>query len=133
MALTEEHFARLAAFVDARVEEQFEGSHVRRGVATFDDSGEARALRALRHTVSVLRARGPLLNASMPESLAALDDDGSMAIRHKALGRHTAELAWNGLCDIAREWKDHPDWHSDFALYPYELPDEPAAAEIGKG
>lgn len=133
MALTKDHFTRLARFVDARVEERFAGDNYHRALPRYDDSEDARALRALRRAVGNLASRVVLLDAELSEDMARLDHDGSMAIQHRAAGRMTAEFAWNDLSNIARQWKNHPDYHPDFDLLHFQLPDAPAAAEIGTG
>lgn len=133
MALTKDRFERLARFVDARVEERVADDNYRRALPGYDDSEDARALRALRRIVGNLAARVVLLDDELPENLARLDHDGTMATQHKARGRFATELAWTDLCDIARQWQDHPDWHPDFGLLHFQLPDEPAVAETGAG
>lgn len=133
MALTEDHFRRLAQFVDARIEERFADDNHRRALPRYDDSEDARALRALRRIVGNLASRVVVLDDELPENLARLDRDGTMAIQHKARGRFVAEMAWSDLSDMARQWRDHTDWHPDFDLLPFQLPDEPAAAETGAG
>lgn len=132
MALTEEHFRRLAEFVDARIEERFADSNYRRALPREDDSDDARALRALRRIVGNLAARVVLLDDELPENQAR-PDDGTRALQHKVRGRLVAEMAWSDLCDMARQWRDHTDWHPNFDLLPFQLPDEPAAAETGAG
>lgn len=104
MAVTAEHINRIADFVDARIDEQFtEGNSTRH----FDKDPVARSLRALSRVVGDIRSRRTLADRSEPELATAIG--------------LVLTFAWSELATIAKEWKDHPDYLPEFALFAYDV------------
>lgn len=104
MDVTPEHIRRIADFVEARIDEQFTGDNASRH---WDKSLEARCLRALRRTVQGKRATATLAERRDPALALAV----SLAMT----------IAWGELADVAKEWDDHPDYQSEFALSAHQL------------
>jgi hypothetical protein len=119
--LTATHVERITAFTEARIEE------ARASRVGQDDA--SRALRALDSVHSVIRARAELITPE-PWPYPELDPDGQATRDHATRQKETAAAAWWELQLIARAWRDHPDYHPDFALSAHELPD--AAADTPK-
>lgn len=104
MTVTAEHINRIADFVEARIDEQFSGEHVTRH---FDKDPVARSMRALSRVVGDLRSRRTLIERNEPELASAI----GMVLT----------FTWGELATIAKEWKDHPDYLPEFALFAYDL------------
>jgi hypothetical protein len=105
MTVTAGHINRIADFVEARIDEQFTGDHSSRH---WDEEPVSRSLRALRRGVAEIRSTG---------SLAEQRDQPELAVAvNFAMTR-----AWGELASMAKEWTDHPEYLSEFALLAHQL------------
>ncbi|MER6092472.1 hypothetical protein [Streptomyces bluensis] len=111
-----EHIDRIAAFVNARIDEQFDADQATR---YFDKDPVARSLRALSRVVGEIRSRRVLAERNEPELATAV----TLAMT----------FAWGELATIAKEWEDHPDYLPEFALLAHELEGAPVAEEATQG
>lgn len=120
MALTAQHVERIITFTAERIAE---ARHSR----WTEEDDTSRALRAL-DRLHVGRSAHARMVTPRPWPHPEIDPDGNMARDHLARQKELAANGWNDLHAIADAWKDHPDYHPDFALHAEEFPDVPTTA-----
>lgn len=107
--VTVEHFERIRSFLDARLDPLFD--HATGSEHGFAHDDISRALRALVSQVGV-NAAAATLSADYAES---------DPVMRRYIEQQT-DTSWRALSDIARQWKDHPDYLPEFAMQPWDLP-----------
>lgn len=117
MAATADHINRIADFVDARIDEQFD----ERPSHHWDkEDPVSRSLRALRRAVAEMRSKRALVES--------IEENPSM----EAAANLAMTFAWGELASIAREWRDHPDYLPEFDLVAHQLESLPEAGPSPK-
>jgi hypothetical protein len=108
LILTAEHFARIGAFLNARIDPLLDPTTGSKH--GFADDDTSRALRALHTTVQYHVAAATLISEYDTE-----DKQGQETTRGMVWA------AWRTLSPIARQWEDHPDYLPEFGKEPYSL------------
>lgn len=103
-----EHFRRIETFLDARLAPLFDAAAGSAHGYAEDDA--SRALRALRDTVGREAAAASLCEEYEQEDLSG-----------RQVTRSMTNESWRTLTNIARQWKDHPDFLPEFGLLPHQL------------